>query len=225
MKGNCPPIERFEQLLLGDPEDPGRRHLDQCPRCRARVASFAMFMQLDPLPEGARLEDVRERLSRAIHREAEAVPQRARWSNSPFSWFRIQARVWRPALGVACIVLVVGIFLYRESDRRSEPAPVLRDTSSTAPIGAPLVSESLPDGGMLLRWTGVPDAQGYRIHVYGSNLLEITSFDIGSQPTAMLSADRLAALGPSRAPRIWRVGVLRNGDEIALTPPATFRLP
>jgi hypothetical protein len=224
MDANCPPIEMFEDLLMGDPDDPRRMHMNDCPRCRARMTAFATFMQIDPLPEGARLEEARRHLTASIRDvAARRSPSRKAWT--PFSWFRISGPIWKPALGLASILLIVGIFLQVGPDRRIETGPVLRDAAPVAPPGVPLVSGASAGGGVQLRWRAVPSAEGYRVHIYGSDLVELSVLELRADTSITLSPDRLAALASSGKPVIWRVGIVRNGDEVSLTPPATFRLP
>ena len=224
MDANCPPIEMFEDLLMGDPDDPRRTHMNDCPRCRARVTAFAAFMQIDPLPEGARLEEARRHLTASLRDEVER-PSPSRKARTPFSWFRISGPIWKPALGLASLLLIVGIFLRVGSDRRIETGPVLRDAAPAASAGTPLMSGVSAGGGMELRWREVPSAEGYRVHIYGSDLVELSVLEVRSDTSITLTPDRLAALALSGKPVIWRVGIVRNGDEVSLTPPATFRLP
>jgi hypothetical protein len=224
MNRDCPTIESFEELLSLDPEDPRRLHLERCPRCHARLTAFTAFMDVHPLPAGVRMDEARRRLSDAIRRESETRSGGTRSFPSPSSWFRFGRLVWKPALGVATLLLIGGIFL-RGGDHGVDNPPVFRDAGVPQATGAPLVSDRAAGGAIRLRWRSIPASEAYRVLVYGTDLSELSRLEAGRDTTIVLSPDVLARLGGSGTSIFWRVAALRMGDEISVSPPATLFLP
>lgn len=225
MKFECPPIEEFEQLMTLASSDPRRGHLVDCPRCRARLLAFASFMAIEPLPDGIRVDDARRKLTEAIQREVGAPRPIADSRVSLWSWFRSGHLAWRPALAVACAVVVMGIGAYRLVVWNHPPEVVLRDSSPAATVGTPLTSAPDATGGIRVRWVAIPHADVYRLHFYSADLKEVAAIDAGHETTLLLTRDRLAQLGSPGSPTFWRVASIRNGDEVSLSPPATLILP
>jgi hypothetical protein len=225
MKTECPPIESFAELASLRPDNPHRLHMESCPRCRARMAAFTAFMEIHPLPEGAWLEDARQRLTASIRRESEVRNRAGRSTSSPFSWFRAGRPVWRPALGLATLLLVAGFFLRAGLHRDVDTAPIMRDTVGPAATGGPLAVERESGGGIRFLWHPVPSAETYTILIYSTDLVEIARISAGADTTVYLPPDRLAILGAPSSPVFWRIAALQHGDEVSLSPPATLRLP
>lgn len=229
--GPCPPVETFEDLLRLDARDPRRMHLDDCPRCRARLIAFRSFLERRPLPAGADPGDARRRLSAAIRAESEREgrprPSRPRL---PRFW-RIQI-LWKPALAlIAASMLVVlllrpaghGPDVHSPADHSpADGSLVLRGQPSAS---MPLVADWAPEGSVRLSWPAVPSAEGYRVMLYGTDLEEIARLEAGRDTMLVLTAAQVARLGPSGGAVFWRVATLAGGEPVSVSAPATLQLP
>ena len=67
MKGECVRIEHMADIELLPADDPRRRHVESCPRCRAVYAAYRDFMA--PAAADAGPEQARARLEAALERE------------------------------------------------------------------------------------------------------------------------------------------------------------
>jgi hypothetical protein len=232
MNENCPALETFEDLLRLDPADPRRRHLDECPRCRARGIAFASFMRGGELPPGTRLEEARIELAASLEREIARGSQRAQGRSSerrPRPWeglerfFRL---LWKPAAGLAAVALVLLALRIAERPATApEGRMAVRDASRAVSVAAPLRSELGPGGSIRLRWSPVAEADGYKVLLFSPGLQPIGEFEAGSDSMLTLASDRLAGIRPAGSVVFWRVAALRNGDTISLSAPAALRLP
>jgi hypothetical protein len=219
--GACPPVESFEELLRLDARDPRRAHLDDCPRCRARLIAFRSFVERRPMPAGADLGDARRRLSAAIRAEIEQESPRHRlWPRRPRPW-RMQL-LWKPALGLVAAGVLVILLLRPAGQGSGDGALVLR---GEGPAPAALAADRAPDGSLRLSWPAVPPAEGYRVMLYGRDLAEIARLEAGRDTVLVLSAERVARLGPSGGAVFWRVAALEGGEPVSLSAPATLQLP
>lgn len=239
MSPACPRLERIEELLALAPDDPRRAHLDECPRCRARIAEFTSFMEARPLPDGIRLGDARARLTEAVRREAEPAMGSARIdrprSGTGF-WDRISKPLWKPALGLAVGLLIV-VAVGRVTDlARWGSTPIFRGGDAAEQVWLP-AGVWTAAGELELHWPRTTGADGYRLLFYGSDLLEIIRIDVDDETRAAtgmaagtttqftLTADRVKRLGASGATIYCRVEALRDGDTVARSQPIPILLP
>ncbi len=224
MSTTCPPLESLAEVLRLDPDDPRRRHLEECPRCRARVAAFRSFMEMEPIPAGANREDARRRLDAAIH--AGVGPHEGRAASHPSTWWQGLLRpAWRPALGLAVAVLLTVVLVRGPADRGRLGEMMLRGAGPGAQVTAVPTATWSADGSVALRWPAVAGADGYRVLIYNQDLEEIAQLEAGRESTLTVSAGQLAGLTPARAALFWRVAALQHGDPTSVTAPATLRLP
>lgn len=224
MNPDCPPLESIQKLLALDPDDPRRRHLEECPRCHARLISFRAFMEVSPVPEGARLEEARSRLSEAVRREAVATQPIGR--SRPFGdlWARLSRPIWRPALGLASLLLAIAVLVHVGDRTPRAPIPTLRGGEVLREVERP-VSTVMPDGSLDLRWRATEGADNYRLHFYSTDLTEILTLESGADTSMVLPRTRVGQLGAGGSTVYWRAEALRGGDRIALTQPLPVLLP
>lgn len=225
MNQDCMPIENLVELITLDPDDPRRAHLDACPRCRARLAAFRSFLEMHPLPEGARPADARKRLSRAIRQET-SISQRSRSRPGPWSFLEILRRPrWQAAAGLVVATGAV-VLLLQLTERREEQPILLRGAEGTESVEGSVPAHSVQaDGAVELRWPSMADADEYQILIAGLDLEEILRVEAGPETQILLAAETVRDLGRPGSVVFWRVSALRGGDRIALSPPATLTLP
>ncbi len=221
MKQDCIPIERFEEILALPPRDPMRLHLDDCPRCRARMTAFRAFLDPEPIPEGARVDDARRVLTAVIAREASRSVRQGQSKGRLgfFDWFTGAA--WRPALAMAVLLIAALIGGRIVTDDGGVRQPVLRGGSeSSAP--APPAASYLSDGSLHLRWQPMEGAESYRVVFYALDLAQTGSLAIDGGTETIVTPERLGSLEAGGGSGFVRIEALRGGDRIALSPPAVL---
>ncbi len=245
--GPCPPVKSFEDLLRLDARDPRRRHLDDCPRCRARLIAFRSFLERRPLPAGVDLGDARRRLSAAIRAEAERESHHPHQAPPRFPRFWRMQILWKPALGLVAAGVLIALLLrpahhspaHHSPDVHSPDvhSPDVHSPTDHSPAGGslvlrgqpsasvPLVADWAPDRSVRLSWPAVPSADGYRVMLYGTDLEEIARLEAGRDTVLALTAAQVARLGPSGGAVFWRVATLAGGEPVSLSAPATLQLP
>jgi len=213
-------------LDLG-PDDPRRRHLAECPRCRALALSFQEFLAPESVPDGARPAEAVRRLSRVVADET-AAPTRAGMGSpaagGPMGWF---GRLWlrppvRTAWAMAALVVVAGgVFLAVHTRQGREP--VLRGPQAAVLALQPVRLE--PDGALRLCWAPLAGAERYQVRLYSTALAEVVRLEPVTVPEAVLRRSALPRGIPPGTALLWRVAALRGGDDIAQSPVGTLRAP
>jgi hypothetical protein len=201
-------------------DDPRRRHLADCARCRARLAAYRAFESPPGLPEGADLPDAEARLGAFLQQEIGVGEEPA----------RPRRRDWRrPLLALAAVLVVaVGLTLVTDDGEGPPRTPILRGDEEAVRQGGvragalAAASEVDADGRVVLSWSAVGDADTYRVVLYGADLSELDSFDAG--PATSLTLDP-ADLPAAEAGLVWTVIALRAGDEVLRSPARVLALP
>jgi hypothetical protein len=225
----CAAMEEIEVLLRLPPGDPRRRHLDTCPRCRARVITFLEFVAPpNDLPADllrhadSTLEDaLRRELARGAERRPAGAERPAR------AWLRFAPP--RPvgwAFAVIALLVVVASVRFFAGHRETEPV-LLRDSGARdAAASVPSELRAVADGERIeLSWDPVPGADAYEVRVYGLDLTEIARIRATVDARAQLTRASLPSSMPPRTSALWRVVALREGDPFGESPPAALLLP
>ncbi len=196
----------IEQVLRLPADDPRRRHLETCPKCRSALALFLAFDDPGPVPAGAKPREARRRLAGIVERELGTAPPKRivlggrHWFSS--GWAFATAATLLVGAGIAWFAL-------------RPPAPVPGGNAwRGATTAAPALEEAAvaPDGRLVLRWRSVPGADAYEVRVYSGALREVWRATV---------SDTSASLAPAGLPggpgsvAWWRVSALRAGRELA----------
>jgi hypothetical protein len=219
MTQRCFEFEELAVVLEQPVDDPRRRHVASCPRCRARMAEYEAFMRSEVLP-GSQPEDAEQRLRAAFDASLARVPRarRASWSERAIA--ALSAPSARPVWAAAAVVVVAGsLFLWT---RTPETPRVLRGTGSEGASGSTfgqLLAEPQP-GRTMLKWSAVPGAEAYEVRLYGTNLVELQVVDAGTD-TSVLVATEL----PPGEVVLWRVFARAGGRDLAISPVRQFEAP
>lgn len=234
-KEPCFSIERLGELIDLPEEDPRRRHLGECPRCRALFAAYAEFRDPGtdfPADDVADAEKrMREALRRAIEGPVEAGKGPAR---TPFPGRKERPRLvrfLRPAALIAAGLLIVVVGYRVVEQRGADDGPlVLRGAreEAEAPVASGIELEqpvTLPDRGVELRWVSHEETGAYRVHLYTAGIEEITpARDVTEARLVVRPGEIARGLAPGTV-LLWRVAALREGDEVALSPLGSFQVP
>lgn len=218
MTDRCFSIEELAEVAACDATDPRNAHLEQCPRCRARLASFQSFVDQDRELAGSRAEAASKKLARALEEEifSGELPELAGGPTNPFRRFLgvIFAPQVRPAWAVLSIALLVIVIRQSWQVPPTEaPNIVLRGATpeATATISAQL--ELLAGGEGIITWSGTPEAERYVLILYGADLGEIRRLDCDSPTTFRLMPSDGPAGDDQAAIRFWRVVGMRGDEE------------
>jgi hypothetical protein len=211
-------------------DDPRRIHVAGCPRCRARLSAYRAFMAGDlPAAEHGPASDLtaaRTHLDTALAREIYAADDRpAGRANDAGRRGRFVATVWRPALALAAILVVmVGL---RANDVSLELPPTMPGTEpimrgAVEPDESALAVSIVPGTAAdtwTLTWRTPEPADGSSVVLYDSGLAEVTRFDAGAAETFLLRKDAVSA--PEKV-AFLRIVFDANGDEIDGGQPRSF---
>ncbi|MBN2170126.1 MAG: hypothetical protein JW819_02255 [Candidatus Krumholzibacteriota bacterium] len=228
----CPAIETLVDLAALPPGDPRRSHLDACPRCQARLATYEEFLRAEPAGTGPRVDAALARLAASLdaailgdaagtaaasgeEATGESEPSRGRLLHLP--------RAARAVLAAAAaLLLLVGLDTIVP---RREPPIVLRAPSPVVPATLALEPpRTLAGGGLELSWQPHPEADAYLVIILAPDLTERARLLVSGEPRLRIEAARLAELLESRPVFAWKVIALGGGDELARSAVGTWRL-
>lgn len=197
MNDRCEPIETLRQAAALPAGDPRRDHVEACPRCAARLAALASFLDGGDVPAGADPDAADRRLAAALRDERNRRSAGGR---------RFGAGLL--ALAAVLLLLVVGPGLL--GDHEGPPASgTLR--GDAAPDAFALRAE-----GRTLSWNAIPGADAYEVILYDDSLAPL------GEPIAIRGATSLELDLDGPAPAYWRVTARRGGDPLASSPAVPY---
>jgi hypothetical protein len=219
----CLPPEDLARILALPADDPARRHVDGCPRCRTLARRFQDFLAPSPLPPAAGAtaagKELRQRLDAALPGPRMLIGQRWKPGSGTGGPARsLRRRPARPWYAMAAVlVLAVGFLAIRHQLLAPDglpggQAPVLRG-GQTQPEAPRLLEDS---DGIKLTWQPHPETDRAVIVVLDGDLGEITRL-----PVADTGQHRFAPAGtPEALPpqgRYLRVRFTLAGDVVDST--------
>ncbi len=226
MRNKCLTMEELTGLAELSPplpaDDPGSRHVDECPRCKARLNTYREFLAGSGTCSAKLLAQAVDRLGVDLDQEifgAETTEPKP----SPARIFPGKSPVLSRFLGVAAVLLlffaVDGLW-----DRPVHEQNLLRSDQAALPGDDPLqtATEILPDGGVEWRWQPVTEADSYRIQILDARFELLADLPVGGEPTLRLTASRLDKIIPAPGAYLWVVIALRDGDVILHSKPYAF---
>lgn len=220
MNDECFRLDELHSLLDLDAGDPRRRHLADCPLCRARLAAYRAFIAEGPPQAGSEPERAEAELgaflAKMIHGTVETGSGgglRARLRGR-----RFPRRALIPGLAaaaVAAVILIIALSPFPDGDLR-HPAP-LRGLDAPDDGGAVLQVQPAVarDGTIIFGWTHISDADRYEVQIFDTKLEEIAHFEADRDTSLTV---RTGGLPKADGPLFWRVAAFREGDEIAHSP-------
>lgn len=225
MAESCPTVEVLADLAALPADDPRRRHVQDCPRCRARLLDYQDFLAGGAPVSAASLEDALDRLDAALRDAtadpgpAPALPRREALPLRP---------VWRATLALAAVLLLAVAVtpLLRDALDRGGPRELrLRGQTPTVAL-ALQPARWTADGALVLGWSPVPGADAYTVHLLDAALNPLGARDAGAGTQLTLDAAALRALLPDGGDfMVWQVEALSGGDPLAMSPPESLVLP
>ncbi len=236
MSDACYRIDELETIAGLAPGDRALDHLHDCPRCRARLASYRSFLDPADVPAGADPTDAAARLSDVLEREiltgasatrrSAAAARSTRPSRLDRLFDAFLGPRWRPAFGAgaAFVVVVSAMTLLARDDR--EPELRLRgDRAGTDVVSIAEEPERMAGGRVRLTWRPVDGANRYELHLLDDDGTVHAIVDGGPDTLLVFQPTRVPDPPPSGAAVAWCVVAYRNRDEIARSRVGTFRMP
>lgn len=218
----CPNVADLPGVAELPAGDPTRKHLEECPRCQSRLATYREFLggkgDCDPGLLQKSVDQLGHDLDRRIFGNDQPSVQPV---SAPF--LRWRSPVVRGALAVAASLLLffaVDGFL----DDPGRYPPQLRSDQSGGLKENPLmaVTNSLADGGIELSWQPLSEADSYLVEILDARFKPQVELPVSGQTNLTLPLTRLKEILPQPGPYAWVVIALKNGDEILRSEPAAF---
>jgi hypothetical protein len=236
MKSACIATEDLATILDLPPDAPERHHLETCPRCMARLATYMEFILDSSVPPGADSKEAGKSLRIAFQTAMDHAPTEAVRSRRPLRPERTWSFPWRlrpvRAFAAAAAVLIVAVGLYAGITyvRGDHEVDVLR-------------GRSVPDGGAMgeritllepraegadairLRWDAASGITSYEVVVFGADLQDLARFPLLKETNCLV---RKADLRPGPAPGAvigWQVIAYRDGAAALRSPVGALRIP
>lgn len=238
------PVQCVEEHALGEvlalPEsDPQRRHLDECPRCRALVTSYRQFLEPSREDQASygtheeeRMNATRSKMfgvpahavgfAAGAHHGPKPPPEISELASPKRDWrHRLFGPTMRPVWGFAAVILAFGIL--RLAPRPQPEAPVLRGGASTQILlGTP---QYLPDGSVTLSWPSHNEADRYELRFYSTALAELSRRDAGLDTMVTITPTNLPDVYQRGEPVLYRVVAIHGGDDLSTSAPGTIKRP
>jgi len=202
----------------------GRRpeHLDACPRCRALLASYRAFIDPPDVPEGSDVRAARNMQVPGLPKYQESPSKESDLRDTAPRKPRLRFGLpWlRPIWAVGAVALLVLVFRQVGIEtHKNEPSHVLRgDSQGTATVVEMLSPVRSTDGGLVLTWRPVPEADAYAVVFYATDLKETGRKRASGEARLVLPPDETPS-SASQGPVYWRVIALKAGSEIARSAP------
>lgn len=190
---------RSLELSESDPEV--ERHAADCPRCHALLESYRSFLAAEAVP-GARTQEAERDLDRLLRTRVLARRRRP------------PRRVLEPAAWLAAVAaLLLFAWIPRMSTGPDESVP-----RGAHPERLQLLSPQSVDGGWLLRWDFVDEADHYELRLYSVDLSEVDRIGDLVETQFLLSEAGEDA-------RLWRVYAYHQNELLAVSAVGTLSKP
>ena len=238
------PVQCIAEEALGDvlalpPSDPRRRHVDECPRCRALAVSYREFLEPSTeevasfgTAEDRQLTEFRERLTGVATATASPPPATVRDTKARAAVPAAPPRSWnewlfgpalRPVWAIAAIVIAFGVMKFApKSPPGSVTAPTLRGGASHELATA---TPSYAAHGVTLVWSANPEADHYQLRFFSTALAEIGRRDLARDTSVTLAAGDLPGAYAAGETILWRVVAMKGGDELESSAPGSLKKP
>lgn len=229
LTNDCFEVEDLQGVIAAIRDGRAPMHLESCPRCRALVDSCREFLDPSDIPEGSNLTEASKRLAlpalmgwedRRSAKDAGTSKGVGTATATRRARFPFDLRVLRPVLVGAAIILLVWVAREVGQDGdRSTPSRVLRGDGTAAKARVELQSPIVAaDGGILLRWRPVRDAERYEVIFYREDLSVVRESSAGELTSLSLSPDEISTLNSNGA-ILWRIVAKKGNLEIARSAP------
>jgi hypothetical protein len=232
----CLDVEDLGEVDSLDPGDPRWKHAQGCTRCRTLLSEYRSFMEPASEAHAPRIREAESRISFALDQElgrpGARPPGDSPREGAGFSIRELLTGAWRrPAWAIAAALMVVTAGVTWNLLQQDEGEHILRgDTEAPSAVRGldprSLIVEPQPNGALELRWTGVDQADSYRIVLMSPTTLEdIAVLEPAADTLYILLATDLPATVNAGDVLLWRVEAMREGDVIGTSSTVTLETP
>ncbi|MCK9995226.1 MAG: hypothetical protein KAH56_02980 [Candidatus Krumholzibacteria bacterium] len=217
MSDPCLSDKELDDFLEASSGETKLRHVQQCPRCRSKLALRRSFLAGDPeLADPKREQLLAERVHKVIFGGNQIS------GNAGMGWSRLLSPLGGGILALAAVlVLCVAINRFQTPD--GNPGIHLRGSgSSVAGLLAPAVALDGDSGDLLLSWSSLPGVREYQVEILGGDLAVLEKGITVVKPTVHLKAESLERWRAKSSLLLWRVTAM--GDEVILAQSAPQHL-
>lgn len=212
---HCIPVKALGELEALTPEHPWRRHLADCPHCRALLAAYRGFLAGEPALADAARE---ARLAAMIEGEIAGLKAEDAGGGIPLRR-RGLPRWLAPALGVAAVALVaVGLWPHAQG-----PEPRLGDALRGPSRSVDSLRVEPREEGLLLRWQNPAGGERAEVLLFDAEVTPLAAFHVSGADSLLLPAARLDSLRATADALFWRVRVSGAGAAAESAPRALPR--
>ncbi len=197
-------------------------HLAACPRCRARLADYALWVS-DAQPLDAVEQQAAADMAAAVRARLDAGAP-ARVVTPPVPAVPSRRRLAWPALAAAAVVVVAaGTFVTLTHAPRRE-----RVRGATPPVTVGVFAarppRAAPDG-VVLEWGAARGADAYLVRFFGTDLVDRATLGPVTATSCRVAEDSLPP-GLTHGDRVmFEVVALARGERIGRTAPRTVEVP
>jgi hypothetical protein len=222
---SCVPIEELEAVLARPAGDPRRRHVETCPRCRARALSLREFVTMPEDVPGALLAEADANLAAVLRRELALDPSAAPASDASAVRRPRWGTPWRMVFAGVAFAAVALVSVRAIQRRMVEETPVMRGTHEGT-AAAPEALRAVPgEGQVTLTWSAAAGADDYQVTLYSADLTEIVRLPPTADTKVVVTHADLPPPAAAGTLALWRVTARAQGDELGVSAPGTLRLP
>ncbi|MFC1572231.1 hypothetical protein ACFL6M_01405 [Candidatus Eisenbacteria bacterium] len=228
----CHKLEELVAIAELASDDPGRRHLDSCARCQARLETYLEFMRADGECRQDQIDWALDRLGEKLDGEILGTDGQGSGSEDvrKRSLFHFRSPLIRSALAVAACLLLYfaldGVWDRTTPGDNGSGDILLRSDDSAVQTGeiALATPDYIGNGGVELRWQPYPEAESYIVRILDTQLDEVARIPVGLEALLRLDSSRQQDLPAGEGVYAWIVIAISRGDEIAHSKPSSFHL-
>lgn len=202
---NCLRVEELADALAASPDDPRRRHLAACPRCRALAAEFEGFMVQEQGDDGLSSAEV-TRLDAALKREMTGGDQPVGNSRPRTTGL---SRWWVAVPALAAVIAL--FFVFPRSGDLGPHRPILRggEQPETQLILNPVTDTGT--GMALLSWQAMDGIDAYEVQLLAGDLSRLLVLPPAPGTVREVAWASVRGAEPCR---FWRVVGYREGGQV-----------
>ena len=194
----CFQVDELGDLLELGYDDPRRKHLDECPRCRALLTEYRGFMAPPTDAEGADLPDAEKRLTAFLKQKVQQDGSIAPPPSPSVRFFRRTS--FRLVMAAAAVVFaVLTLMTYHDRQPPVSDEILLREGTGHGSFSEEGKVKLLPlgkraDSKTGLRWHKVKGADAYRVRLFSVELEELAILGPVTETSLLLSSEEIPKL-------------------------------
>lgn len=224
MGERCFSTEEIGEILGFDPDDPRRRHVEECPRCSALAARYREYLDKGGEYPGPSLVEAQRKIREVIDGgDRPGISLSAGKGGKPGGFM---SRFGQPMV-VTFAIIVVAYGLLLVCDRKPPEQdlferiakPAFDPDEPLAPHHAVPLAKSVR-----LSWNSAPEAISYDLIIFDDLMNELSRFKHLESTEIEVERDMLPGKSKGKT-FMWRVEMRTGEGGTGLSPVATFIMP